>query len=122
MSGYLLVVDQDSSTRLSLQKTLESSGFETKTSSSGDECLRLSFSDERPSLILLRLDMPILNGIEILTLLKLNERSKGIPVIIIGEGQNNEEQAIKAGAFAFLTKPFNRDLLLISTRRALKLT
>lgn len=121
MSGYILIVHQDSSSRLSLLETLKNSGFTTKTSSSGEECLRLSFSDERPSLILLGLDLPILNGIEILTLLKLNGRSEGIPVIIADEGGNKEEQAIKAGAFAFLTKPYNPVHLLSHTRRALGL-
>lgn len=121
MSGYLLVVDQDSPTRSFLQETLQSVGFPTKSAASGDECLRLSFADKRPSLIILGWQMPVLTGLEILSLLKLNERSKAIPVIMVGGEQGFEEQALKTGAYALLSQPLESNVLLLYVRRALGL-
>ncbi|AHF08011.1 response regulator [Desulfitobacterium metallireducens] len=121
MSGYLLVVEQENSTRMRLQEILQNSGFVTKAASSGDEGLRLSFSDDKPSLIILEWQMPVLTGLEILTLLKLNERSKAIPVIMVGGEQQWEEQARKAGAYSFLTKPIASNTLLLNIRGALGL-
>lgn len=121
MSEYLLVVDQDSLTRLNIQQTLQKGGFEVLAGVSGDECIRLSFSDKRPCLIILGWNMPVLNGLEILTLLKLNVRSRNIPVIMTGGEQSFEEQALKAGAAAFLTKPIKSEELLHHVRRALGL-
>lgn len=119
MTGDLLVADFDTSTRTFLQKTLQEAGFATKAVASGNECLRLSFSDEKPSLILLGWQMPILTGIEILTLLKADERSNPIPVIMLGGGQESEDQALYSGAFTLLRKPIDIDTLLVDVRGAL---
>lgn len=121
MSGYLLVVEQDSLTRTCLHKTLQNEGFENKVVASGDEGLRLAFSDDKPSLVILGWQMSVLTGLEILTLLKLNERSKAIPVVMVGGEQCLEEQALKAGACAFLTRPIDSNALLLHVRRALGL-
>ncbi|HVJ49776.1 response regulator [Desulfitobacterium sp.] len=118
---YLLVADNNISTRSFLQETLQKAGYETKSVASGDECLRLSFSNERPSLIILGWQMPVLTGLEILTLLKVDERSKSIPVIMVSTEQGDEEQALNTGAYVLLTKPLAIDSLLLHVQGALRL-
>ncbi|MEA4902244.1 response regulator [Desulfitobacterium sp.] len=111
MSGYVLIADQDRSIRLCILETLQNIGLELKSAASGDECLKLSFSGDRPSLIILGWKMPVLSGLEILTLLKLNERSQAIPVIMVGGEKCDEEQAITAGAYASLPIPLESEIL-----------
>ena len=119
MSGYLLIVDDCMSIRILLQEALEEAGFVTKTVASGAECLRYSFSKEPPSLILLDWQMPGLTGTEILNLLKADERTEHIPVIMITGEQGVEDQVLDSGAYAFLGKPVDLDRLLAQVRGAL---
>lgn len=113
MSEYLLIVDDCMPIRILLQETLEDAGFATKTVASGAECLKCSFSKEPPSLILLDWQMPGLTGTEILTLLKADERTEHIPVIMITGEHGVEDQVLDSGAYAFLGKPVDLDRLLI---------
>lgn len=112
MEGYILITDPEITTQSFLRKTLQAAGFATKSVASGDECLRLSFSHERPSLIFLAWEMPVLTGLEILNLLKLDRRSKSIPVIMISEEDRGKMQAYLVGAAAFFVKPLAAERFL----------
>jgi two-component system, chemotaxis family, chemotaxis protein CheY len=71
--------------------------------------------------ILLDMNMPRMNGLEVLELLKADESLKRIPVIIVTTEGNEEsaQQAIGKGAAAFLTKPFRAEHIFDALSRAL---
>ncbi|KHJ38305.1 response regulator rcp1 [Pedobacter glucosidilyticus] len=71
----------------------------------------------KPNLILLDLNMPKINGHEVLAFIKANENTKNIPVIIFTTSKSEEEkkESLKMGARDFITKPYKfKDMLKIA--------
>ncbi|MGM0568536.1 MAG: response regulator, partial [Elusimicrobiota bacterium] len=83
--------------------------YEVVTASSGFEGLRKA-EGENPDLIVLDIMMPGLDGITVLEKLKINEKTRNIPVILISVAENKKSLGLKLGALAFFKKPldFNR--------------
>jgi len=75
----------------------------------------------RPDLILLDIEMPIMNGYEVLEQLKSNDDTADIPVIFLTahNPEENEQQDIPPGAVGYITKPFVTQHLLSSIEQAL---
>lgn len=71
-----------------------------------------------PSLLILDLNMPKVNGLELLTLLKKNDRTKHIPVIILttSKSKSDKQKIIEIGAEDYITKPYSFELMLEITR------
>ena len=67
-----------------------------------------------PDLIILDIMMPIINGYNMCSLLRKEERSKSIPIIMLTSRSEESDKAIgkEVGANAYITKPFNMDDLL----------
>ncbi len=112
MTGYILVVDDQSDVRCMLVEFLTESGFRVKSASNGWDCLRITRSTEKPMLILLDNQMPNITGIEVLSILKNDSSTREIPVIMVSGTDNMEEIAKKHGACAVFTKPPNFNTLL----------
>ena len=113
------IVDDDQSVRCALKDLLESAGLPAQCFGSAETFLE---SDERQQTACLVADinMPGMSGLELQATLK-TEGSR-IPVIFItahGDGKMKME-AMNAGAFEFLTKPFDDEVLLEKVRLALK--
>ena len=79
---YVLVIDDEADIRSVLEQTLAEAGFEVKTAAGGLEGLRL-VEQAQPSVILLDLMMPDLDGFEVLNRLKASPTTATIPVIIL---------------------------------------
>ncbi|GAB3731716.1 response regulator [Spirosoma lituiforme] len=82
----------------------------------GEELLpALSQSDVKPSLILLDLNMPYLNGFEVLQQLRANPDYSNLPVVVLTTSNHHEDEvkAMNLGASAFLTKPGSSGKLLM---------
>lgn len=79
------------------------------TASNGVEALGILDVCEKPSLIFLEIDMPILNGQGVFNKLKENMRLKDIPVIFYSSNNNEEiiQQIMNMGAFQFLPKAYS---------------
>ena len=75
-----------------------------------------------PDLIISDIDMPFLNGIELLSLLKGDEATASIPVIMLSGSRSNDvlAQAADLGAADFLSKPVTHDDLLSSIESCLR--
>lgn len=102
----ILIVDDDKLIRQTLSDILEQKGYRPLMAESGDELEKLLESEEIDT-ILLDINLPGENGIEITRHLKNDERFRHIP-IVIQTGQNQREtriEALKAGADDFLLKP-----------------
>jgi len=112
MTGYILVVDDQSGVRYTLEEYLKGLNFKVKTAANGWECLKITRSTEKPMLILLDNQMPHITGIDVLLILKNDSTTKDIPVIMISGTENLEETGKKHGAYAVLTKPLDFDALL----------
>ncbi len=114
----ILVADDDASFRRVLQYQLRQAGYEVVEADRGDRALEL-FSRHRCHAVLTDLDMPGIGGQELL--LEIRRRSPDMPVIVITAYGTIDSavEAVKAGAFHYLTKPLNRDALLHTLGQAL---
>lgn len=107
----IYVVDDDQAVRDSLRWLLESVNHNVKTFSSANDFLT-TYESDRPGCLLLDVRMPGMSGLELQGFLK--KRNVKIPIIIItGHGDvPMAVRAMQAGAYDFLTKPFNDQELL----------
>jgi len=119
LKHLISVVDDDESIRKSTSLLIESFGFEAAAFESAESLLKSSQLHETSCLII-DLRMPGVNGLQLQS--RLAAAGYKIPIIFITAYDNNEsrQQAIQAGALAFLAKPFNDKLLLQTIRAALE--
>jgi two-component system nitrogen regulation response regulator GlnG len=115
----ILVADDEESIRWVLSKSLGKKGFTVDLASNGSEALELSRRYQH-DLAVLDIKMPGINGLDLLTTLQ-NERP-GMPVVIMTaeSSMKNAIEAMKRGAYDYLPKPFDLDLLEAIVLRAQK--
>ena len=105
MSGEtILIVDDEESVRKSLADVMRDEGYEVVTASSGMEGIEV-LAEAQPSLALLDIAMPVMDGIE--TLRRIRELRPDLPVIMV-TGHGTIETAVKTtkmGAYDFIVKP-----------------
>src|SRR3989338_3055437 len=118
MTGKILVTDDEPDMRSTLSLLLQSEGFEVATASDGLSAVR-NVEVGGIDLVLLDIRMPNMDGIE--TLAKIKTISQDLPVIMI-TGYGNVEaavQAVKRGAFDYVSKPFDNEKLIEVVKKAL---
>jgi DNA-binding response OmpR family regulator len=103
----ILIVDDDRTTVNLLQKLLEMDGFETVAASNGQMALNVA-GETRPDLFLVDYHLADMNGLELVRRLRSDVRFARSP-IVMASGMDKEDEALKAGADAFLIKPFEPD-------------
>ena len=115
----ILVVDDDSSFRRVVEYQLKQAGYDVLTAENGKKALEI-FSQIHCHAVLTDLDMPELSGNELLNAVK--QQSPDTPVIVITAYGTIDSavDAMRAGAFHYVTKPVNRDALLHTLDQALK--
>jgi DNA-binding response OmpR family regulator len=106
----VLVVEDDESTRDLLARCLELGGIPVVTASNGEEGLE-RLAREEPSLILLDLNMPVMDGEQFRRVQLRDSRLSGIPTILVTAVHNATQRARELGV-GLLPKPFNLDELL----------
>lgn len=117
---HVLVVDDESSIRQSLEGILEDEGFRTSFAASGEECLAM-IQAEDPDLVLLDIWMPGIDGLQTLTSIKQKRPDQ---LVIMMSGHGTIETAVKAtrlGAYDFIEKPLSLEKILLSIQNALKI-
>ena len=117
----ILVADDSASIRMMLANTLTSAGFEVKASEDGQIALNCA-EDFGPDLVITDLNMPNLNGIELVRALRLKPSFKFTPILVLTtEGQDENKQAGRqAGATGWMVKPFKPDRLVAIVKKVLK--
>jgi len=103
----ILVVDDNPDVRLALATILEEAGHAVLEAEDGDVVFDMVV-DEQPTLILLDVMMPRLNGFDVLALLKADTRTNSIPVIMVTAKGRPEDMAMarSLGAVEYITKPW----------------
>ena len=101
----VLIVEDELSLQKAMIEMLDISGYETIGADDGQQGLDLARS-EKPDLILLDIIMPKMNGFEVLKILKEDDETKHIPVIILTnlESSGDVEKALSLGAKTYLVK------------------
>jgi len=121
MKPLILVVDDDASLRRVLEYNLTSAGYSVVAASSGEEGLAL-FAAKKPSLIISDMQMPGISGLQLLAAVKAGSPETLVIIITAFGSVDMAVEAMKAGAYDYITKPFNRDELLITVAKALQFT
>jgi len=118
-SGRILFVDDDRAGREVALFNLRKAGHKVTAASDGQEGLSL-FSPEKFDLVITDVKMPGISGIDLLR--RIREQDSDVPVLVITAFGNVETavEAMKAGAYDFIGKPFHRDQLLLSVEKALE--
>ncbi len=121
MKTKLLVVDDNADIVTMLEDRLQASGYGTVVARDGQQAIE-QVEQESPHLILLDLDLPKLSGLEVLKRLSQSKQAAEIPVVVMtAHGSIHAAvEAMKEGAYDFLTKPLEKDHLLIVIRKALE--
>jgi CheY-like chemotaxis protein len=106
-SMLVLIVDDDEDLRILAGRSLSRAGYKVMTAESGSKGLGL-IETHSPNLLILDLNMPDMDGFEVLRRVREKEASRALPVIVL-TAQGDEESARRSfelGATDFLSKPF----------------
>lgn len=117
----ILIIEDDRFLRELLVQKLLKEGYELQEAADGEEGLNMA-GQERPSLILLDLILPRMDGFEVLRQLKEQEGTKNIPVIILSNlGQQEDiDKGIQLGAADYMVKAhFTPAEVLLKIKQAL---
>jgi two-component system response regulator HydG len=115
----ILVVDDDPAARSALEQFLGGQGYAVDAAEDGVAALEIS-SERPPDVVVTDLDMPRMNGMDLLK--KVREQEGAPPVIVVTSLSDFSAavQAMRAGAEDYLTKPLDLDALEVSIERALE--
>lgn len=119
MNASILIVEDDSSLRRIMQLRMNHNGFRVLCSESAEEALVVM--DREPiDLVLSDLMLPGLSGIELLKMVKSQYPSTAVIVLTAFGTVETAVDAMKAGAFDYLTKPVDAEELMLTVERALE--
>lgn len=116
----ILVVDDEPNLRQLLKLYFEQKGWEVVLASSGNEALSIFEDGSSYQLVILDIKMPDMNGLEVL--IEMKKRSPNIPVIMITAfgSHTGALEALKQGAYDYITKPFELEELYFRAQKALE--
>jgi DNA-binding response OmpR family regulator len=114
----VLIIDDDRDFQTILKVILNQSGFEVRSIFNG-EISRTLKEKPSPDIILLDVDLPHTNGVEVGKQLKSNASTKDIPVIMVSANPYVEELCKAAGANDYVQKPFTLKTLIQKVRERL---
>ena len=121
MKAKILIADDDPDIAMMLEDRLQASEYDTVIARDGVQALELA-EQEVPHLMLLDLDMPRLTGFEVLKRLPKVRPAEDLPVIVMTAHGSIQAavEAMKDGAYDFLTKPLDKDHLVFVISKALE--
>ncbi|MGD8384629.1 MAG: response regulator, partial [Lysobacterales bacterium] len=115
-----MVVDDSITMRKVTSRVLEGHGFEVITARDGVEATE-KMQDEVPDLVLLDIEMPRMDGYAVAEFMRADSRLRHIPIIMITSraGEKHRERGRKAGANAYLSKPYKESHLIAEVNQLL---
>lgn len=120
LSRKVLIAEDEPAILSMLCELLKSAGYQVIPVYDGEEALRLT-AKELPSLALLDINMPKLDGLEVCLRLKKNPATASIPIIMLTATSepNAVEKAISYGALTYITKPSSSEEILKAVASAI---
>lgn len=117
----ILVADDSVYIRQSLRQTFERAGYQVVEARDGIEALECLSSDHPPSVLLLDIEMPNLNGYDLLNILHTQPGFVTCKTILLTSrsSEKHRQRAMELGAYAFLSKPCPQETLLDTVHKAL---
>ena len=121
-SAIILVVDDEVRNLRVIEAQLQAEGHTVLTATSGEAALAI-VAGAIPDLILLDIMMPGMDGFEVAKVLKADERTKNVPIIVVTalDDRKSRLYALNIGAEEFITKPVDRAELWVRVRNLLRL-
>lgn len=122
MAGEPILIVDDNPTNLKLAKVvLAGEGYLVRTATDAEEALGV-LEDFRPSLILMDIQLPGIDGLELTRRLKSDPQKKRIVIIAVTAYamKGDEEKALVAGCDGYVTKPIDPDTLLLIVAKHLE--
>ena len=109
----VMVVDDSVTVRKVTSRLLERNGMNVVTAKDGVDAIA-QLQEHRPDIMLLDIEMPRMDGFEVATLVRHDERLKDLPIIMITSrtGEKHRERAMSIGVNQYLGKPYQESLLL----------
>jgi two-component system cell cycle response regulator DivK len=116
----VLVVDDNPENLMLLKLLLDYEGFEVGTAESAAEALQV-LSLELPGVMLTDIQMPEIDGLELIRRVRLDERTRALPILAVSANamKENIQQAYAAGCDGYLTKPIDTPTLAAAVREQL---
>jgi CheY-like chemotaxis protein len=114
---YILVVDDDRPMRQLIRAALEDEGLTVETAADGRQALQRA-ARRPPTLVVLDISLPGETGYEVATRLRAAHNPM-LPILVITADGQPAEKARRAGAYDYLTKPFDLDALLAAVQRGI---
>lgn len=111
----ILVVDDDPTILATVSDALDLEGFPVVTATNGAEALDVIDNDSRPSLVLLDMRMPVLDGWGFMRAIR--ERGLSLSVVVMTAAADARRWGREIGAHGVLSKPFELDELIAAVRR-----
>lgn len=121
MAMKILIIDDDTSFRRILEYNLQEEGYKVLSASSGEEGLAI-FEARAPNLVITDMKMNGISGIDVLSAVKKQSPDTLVIIITAFGIVDKAVEAMKLGAYDYITKPVNRDELKLVVRKALELT
>jgi two-component system response regulator AtoC len=115
----ILVIEDKDSMREMLSKTLEAEGYEVETALDGEKGIEKA-KEKKYDVVLSDLKLPQMDGIQVLSALKGMDTDVSVILMTAYGTIEKAVEAMKEGAFDFLTKPFDTDHLSVLIKRALE--
>lgn len=114
----ILVIEDEASLRKILSRMLSLEGFEVLAAENGARGIALA-RERVPDLIFCDLKMPELDGYGVLSVIRGDPKTAGIPLVFVtaSAGKPEQQLGLDRGAAAYLTKPFNRADILDAIHR-----
>ncbi len=116
----ILVADDSKAFRALEEAMLVGRGYRVLQAGDGAETVRIAFT-EKPDLILLDIQMPVMDGVSVLSTLKAKPETSAIPIIVITTigREKDRDILLKGGADDFVSKPINGQSLLAKVEKLL---
>ena len=120
MTKRILVVEDQEDNRRIMRDLLASAGYELIEAADGEAGVRLAEA-ERPDLILMDIQLPVLDGYEATRRIKQNPELRAIPIVVVTSYalSGDDVKAMQAGSDAYVAKPFSPRELLATIRKLL---
>jgi len=115
----ILVVDDEHLIRWSLEQNLKKQGYEVSSAGNGEDALRMVREDQ-PELVLLDIQLPGINGLEVLERIKDIDEEIVVIMVTAHGGLETAVNAMRLGAYDYINKPFNLDEMAIVIKKALE--